>query len=274
MTVEEAMEYVGMDVIKSINSARSGLGIYGAASILATEVERLREVISDVTKNLEYAQSCQQRSESEVERLRGELEQSRKAFEDSFINRLTRKQTIMMNIFEREGWYENRVDELESEVERLREVNTEIADELHKANSRQHAIGNMLAKAESEVDRRREDVAWAAQIHTDDLHMLSVATTRINSLAAEVERLRVELANAEFAAGVNHNEYEIQAAKVSDLESRLFRALIDTRLDAMTDRATKAETEVERLREQLKPRGVHSCDIPGCVSCGNPEEEL
>ncbi len=43
MIVEEAIKYVGMDVIKSINAARSGLGIYGAASILAAEVERLRD---------------------------------------------------------------------------------------------------------------------------------------------------------------------------------------------------------------------------------------
>ena len=27
----------------------------------------------------------------------------------------------------------------------------------------------------------------------------------------------------------------------------------------------------ECIASQIKPRQIHSCDIPGCLSCGNPE---
>lgn len=39
---------------------------------------------------------------------------------DSLVKPVFRSETMMMNIFEREGWYEHRVTELEAEVERLK----------------------------------------------------------------------------------------------------------------------------------------------------------
>ena len=29
----------------------------------------------------------------------------------------------------------------------------------------------------------------------------------------------------------------------------------------------------DELFERLKPKLIHSCDIPGCISCGNPPDE-
>ena len=58
MTVEEAIKYLDLGVMESIHAARSGLGIYAAASTLAAEVERLRGELGNALDRAEAAEQA------------------------------------------------------------------------------------------------------------------------------------------------------------------------------------------------------------------------
>lgn len=63
---------------------------------------------------------------------------------------------------------------------------------------------------------------------------------------------------------------------ITSEELRIWAARVVTKPIAALELAGALEAaadEIERLRNRYeRPRTAHACDIPGCASCGNPEQ--
>lgn len=65
-------------------------------------------------------------------------------------------------------------------------------------------------------------------------------------------------------------------ADLLDEAARRIEELVG-RLEQLADSSMILDDENEELKERIrkltKPKTPHSCDIPGCVTCGNPSDD-